>query len=376
MALDADRYRLTEDEHQAIFERRIKPELFADAKPVDRPVAVIFGGQPGAGKSAAVDDAVRSMGSRGGSVQVIGDDLRPFHPKYAALIQSDDKTAAFYTDKDSGRWVEKSIAYAKEHRLNLVIEGTMRNPAVVANTMLDLRKAGYEIDARALAVNERLSWQGVLQRYEAQKQDRGAGRMTAPHSHRDAYNGMPETLERIERERLADRVTIFRRGGQAIYSNELQDGQWKQEPQARQVLDAERARPLTLQERQAYAVGYDKLAEQMTKPGRNASPDELAHVHELRTQAHRELAGEVFRRSEPAQAIKTHPQLAGAYGVLAAMEKKTDVDGLTPQQKAVVIGAVREQIANSIERGHEPSLNIKAEVRKDATRDADMDRGR
>jgi len=47
MALDADQYRLTETEHQAIFDKRIKPQLFADAKPSDRPVAVIFGGQPG-----------------------------------------------------------------------------------------------------------------------------------------------------------------------------------------------------------------------------------------------------------------------------------------------------------------------------------------
>lgn len=371
MALDADRHRLTEDEHQAIFERRIKPELFSGAKPSDRPVAVIFGGQPGAGKSAAVEDAVQAMASRGGAVQVIGDDLRPFHPRYAALMASDDKTAAFYTDKDSGRWVEKSIAHAKEHRLNLIIEGTMRSPAVVAETMHGLRQAGYEIDARALAVTERLSWQGVMQRYEAQKQDRGSGRMTAPHSHRDAYNGMPETLGRIERERLADRVTVYRRGGQAIYSNELQEGQWKYEPQARKVLEAERARPLTLQERQAYAEGFDRLAEQITKPGRNASADELRQIHELRIQARRELAGEVFRQSTPDQAVKTHPELAGAYGVLAAVERKVDADGLQGSQRSMVIARAREQIASGIERGQEPSMSIKAERRQERSHDAE-----
>jgi len=40
--------------------------------------------------------------------------------------------------------------------------------------MQSLRAAGYEIDARALAVHEKLSWQVVLQRYEAQKADRGS----------------------------------------------------------------------------------------------------------------------------------------------------------------------------------------------------------
>jgi hypothetical protein len=45
----------------------------------------------------------------------------------------------------------------------------MRDADKVAQTMQSLRSAGYEVDARALAVNERLSWQGVLQHYEAQK---------------------------------------------------------------------------------------------------------------------------------------------------------------------------------------------------------------
>jgi hypothetical protein len=56
--VDADKYRLSEADHQAIFDLDIKPDLFAGAKPSNQPVAVIFGGQPGSGKSAAVDAAV------------------------------------------------------------------------------------------------------------------------------------------------------------------------------------------------------------------------------------------------------------------------------------------------------------------------------
>src|SRR4051812_2053149 len=107
MALDADRYRLTEAEHQAIFDKRIKPQLFADAKPQAKPVGVVFGGQPGAGKSAAVDDALRELKDRGGAAQIIGDDMRGYHPRYARLMERDDKTAAYFTDRDTGRWVEK-----------------------------------------------------------------------------------------------------------------------------------------------------------------------------------------------------------------------------------------------------------------------------
>lgn len=223
-ALNPEQHSLTEAEHQRIFERRIVPALFSDAQATDRPVAVIFGGQPGAGKSASVEAAGRELQGRGGVAQIIGDDLRDYHPRYTELTARDDKTAAFYTDRDSGRWVEKAIQYAKEQRVNLVIEGTMRDGSKVAETMTSLRAAGYEIEARALVVNERLSWQGVLQRYEEQRADRASGRMTAPHSHRDAYEGMPVTLERIEREQLADRVALYRRGGQVTYRNGLVDG--------------------------------------------------------------------------------------------------------------------------------------------------------
>jgi len=76
MASGADRYRLTDAEHQAIFDKRIRPHLFADSKPQAMPVGIVFGGQPGAGKSAAVDDALSELESRGSAVAIIGDDLR------------------------------------------------------------------------------------------------------------------------------------------------------------------------------------------------------------------------------------------------------------------------------------------------------------
>jgi hypothetical protein len=155
VALDSAAFRLSDSENQRIFDARIKPRLFAGVQPALRPAAVIFGGQPGSGKSAALDLAADDLAQRGGAVQIIGDDLRVFHPDNARLMREDDKTAALYTGPDSGRWVEKGIAHAKEQRFNIIIEGTMRDSNVVAATMIGLRDAGYEIDARALAVHFR-----------------------------------------------------------------------------------------------------------------------------------------------------------------------------------------------------------------------------
>ena len=371
MALNPDQYRLTEAEHQTTFDNDIKPDLFAGAKPTSQPVAVIFGGQPGAGKSAAVDAAMRELEPRGGAVQIIGDDLRGYHPQYDRLMNRDDKTAAFYTDRDTGLWVEKAIAEAKRQRVNIVIEGTMRDGNKVAETMKSLRTAGYEIEARALAVNERLSQQGIIQRYENQKADRGTGRMTTPQAHQAAYDGMPATVERIERDKLADRVTLFRRGAEAIYTNELNGGEWVKEPQARAALEAERSRPMTLQERRSYAKGFDKLAELLARPERQASAEEVKNVDDLQRRAKRELAAEVFRQEPPAQAVQQHPELAPAYGYLRAREAKAEVDGLTEQQRAVVMARVRDKVAECIERGDIPGVQIREtrEIKADRLRE-------
>ena len=371
MALDPDKHRLSEAKHQAVFETLIVPELFAKAVAQSSPVAIVFGGQPGAGKSVAVDRAVLELRQRGGSAEIIGDDLRPFHPKFKQLMQQDDKTAAFYTDRDTGRWVEKAIDYAAKHRFNVVIEGTMRNPDAVAKTLSSFRAAGYETDARALAVNERLSWQGVMQRYEAQKADRGNARMTAPHSHADAYAGVPVTLERIERDRLADRVSLYRRSGAVIYSNELVNGQWKAPAQARQALEAERARPFSLAERTAYAQGFDKLAELVARPARGALPQEVQAIETLRRQAGRELLAEVLRQSPAVQGIKSHPELAPAYAALAELGRRADARGLTPDQRQVLVSRAREELAKDIEQGRQPEVRRRVDPSRGPADDLD-----
>ncbi len=353
--MNPEKYRLTETEHQAIFERDIKPYLFTKAQSVGDPVAVIFGGQPGAGKSAAVAQAKDELEQRGGVVEIIGDDLRGFHPHNDRLMREDDKTAAFYTDRDTGKWVEKAIEEAKTRRVNVVIEGTMRSGDVVASTTNSLRAVGYEIDVRVLAVNSRFSEQGILQRYEYQKADRGAGRMTTPEAHKAAFDGLPPTLERIEREKLADRVTLYGRGAFELYSNRLRDGQWQHEAKAPEALEFERARPMDLQERRAYAKGFDDLAVMLAAPGRGASSDEIQKNESNRKEARAMVAAEAFRMEPREQATKTYPELSPAYEQLAKIRIKVEKDGLPKEERAIVLARVHENIATQIEKIREPA---------------------
>jgi hypothetical protein len=211
--------------------------------------------------------ADREFAGSGGMIKIIGDDLRAFLPHYKSLQRADDKTAAFYTDRDSGRLVEKAIAEAAQRRVNVLVEGTMRNPETVAATLQQFRDAGFRTDARALAVSPEISSLGVLQRYAAQKESRGIGRMTTTEAHQNALRGMLDTLDRIQDGRLADKLTIYRRGGEVIHSFDLTGPARAGEPRARELVERERSRRLSQQEAQYKQREIERLTPILQKHG-------------------------------------------------------------------------------------------------------------
>lgn len=58
-------------------------------------------------------------------------------------------------------------------------------------------------------------------------------------------------------------------------------------------------------------------------------------------------------------AVKKHPELAGAYAAVAAVDKKASADGFNEQQRAVIEARVRENISGSIGNGKVPEVSIK-----------------
>lgn len=85
---------------------------------------------------------------------------------------------------------------------------------------------------------------------------------------------------------------------------------------------------------------------------------------------------EAFANESPVEAVKKHPELAGAAAAVAVMDKKAEADGLTPAQRAVVTARVRQNVVNSIERGDIPEVMVKeeVEVRRDAREEKEYSR--
>jgi len=284
MVNDPDRYCLTPDQHENIFREEIIPDLTIGLKAVENPKAIMLGGQPGAGKSALQSMAELKLANEGGVLAIIGDDLRDYHPLYRELFKKDDKTAAFYTDRDSGQWVGKFIKYAKEKHYNLIIEGTMRRFDVVRDTMAFLRKAGYYIDTRVIAVTRLISLLGIYKRYEQMVEDNGYGRFTIPEAHDAGYYGMPKTIEQVEQLKLADRVAVYTRGSNTpIYENLLENGKWSVYPSVQVVIENERSRVWSEEEKRLFAQGCDQVIQKMKN--RNAAPKDFVLVQQYRDEA-------------------------------------------------------------------------------------------
>ena len=375
---DLQDHKLTEKENERIFNEDVKPYLMAisgkELKPSAEPVMVIVGGQPGAGKSRSIDSVRMDLDRQGGALEIAADDLRKFHPKNDELMQKDDRTAANYTHADATIWAEKAERFARQERYNVLLEGTLKTPENAANKLAEYKKAGYFVEVRVIAVREETSWQGVVERYEQQKAHAGAGRMTPKEVHDTATSGVLASVEKIESEKLADRVRVDRRGAEEIYSNSLVGPEttkdWSKPPAARQAIEDERSRPLTLAESRDRMISLDTVEALQARPGRNASDVEVLVVATLRAAALKEHeqvitrdqnlnAAEIFRQQNKTVGVEMNPKLLGAYSQLDNVEHQAKTHGINRDQIPLVQNILREKIASQIEKGNYPQAAVR-----------------
>jgi hypothetical protein len=244
-----------------IYRARVRDVIFEGATSTSRPRAVLVGAQPGAGKTAATQTAMRMLRSTGQSAVLInGDELRPFHPLYEALIKADQATAAERTGADVGLWVKRAILEAAEMRCHTVVETTMRQPAVVARTVQLFKGSGFEVDMRVVVVHPEVSRQSIYTRFRDALEVPGSlPRFTLPRYHDDAYAAMPATLEATSD--LVDRVQLVDRQGQLRYDSHGAS------VSPREALANARLQPLPTEQALTLAEDWHRLARTLNRDG-------------------------------------------------------------------------------------------------------------
>lgn len=215
-------YKLTQEEHDELYEI-IKRTITASAYPTSSPIAVIVGAQTGAGKTGILAYS-QKMFKNNNVVIINSDEIKPFHPKSEEIAKKYPELYTKITDQESNTWTSRLFEEARKEGYNLIFEGTMKNNRIADESITDLKKLGYTVVVRGLAVCDLESRLSIYERYIAQVKNKGWGRLVVPEHHNQTYIGMPKTIKYIEDNNYFDVIEIFRRGEnpdtpQIIYSN-------------------------------------------------------------------------------------------------------------------------------------------------------------
>jgi hypothetical protein len=188
-----------------IFEKK-KGELLCNCKPSPHPVAILLGGQPASGKSRLTTVAEKAHENHS-FLKVNGDEYRIYHPEHDLLI----KDVSAYSEKTqpfSNVFTEKLIEEAIENKLNIIVEGTMRNPAVPQKTAAMFRDAGFRVEAYVIAAPSLFTETGIYIRYLRELQLQGFGRLSDIDSHNRAVTGLLQSVDSLYRHRSIDKLSI------------------------------------------------------------------------------------------------------------------------------------------------------------------------
>lgn len=184
---------------ELIFERN-KGLLLKHYKPQDKPTAFLLGGQPASGKSSLQSDP---------SVLGINGDLyRVFHPDFARLLL-DPQTYSQETQIFSNVFTERMIEEVSERRLNVSIEGTMRNKKVPENTAEYFHKKGYRVVVRCIAAPGLFTGINVYYRYAEEIAVNGYGRLADMDVHDEAVAELPHTIDHLYDNKFVDEIQVY-----------------------------------------------------------------------------------------------------------------------------------------------------------------------
>ena len=240
---------LSHEEHRRIFET-LKRQHISGRKPSKNPRAVILCGQPGSGRSSQIPTI-----------------MQEFPDSRAVLI--DESQTQGYT--------KNLLDEAVQGKLNVIIKATLPSTEMLKG----LRESGYSTSIYVVSAHERESLLSLYEKYEGQMSERGIGERPKIAEHDEIYHGLPETLQSIEDDKLADEVVISNRRGEIPYSNELKNNEWTAEAKSSRVLEENRNRAWTPEEIAKYQEDWQKVIRSMY--ARGASQKEIDEAEQVRS---------------------------------------------------------------------------------------------
>jgi len=202
-------YKLSEKTHNNIY-RRIRRNVFANAKPVENPTAIIVGAPSGSGKGSVIGYSKR-MFDNDNIVIITTDEYKHFHPQVDKIATRYPEQFIHIVEQESALWTNKILTEAINNKYNFIFECTLKNDRILER-IKELKENGFKIIVRGLAVPYLEALLTVHERYILQLKVKKWGRLVTIKNFNEAYENMPITMEKIENSNLCDEIEVYTRG--------------------------------------------------------------------------------------------------------------------------------------------------------------------
>ena len=184
--------------------------LQQDKQPSKNPIAVVVGGQPGAGKTALIN-FTKQLSSQRDFIIIDNDFFRNFHPQADEIKANYPNFFREITDQLGMEITSNVINYFAQNGFNIILHQTLKNGRVGDDAITNLRELGYTVGVRAFAVPFYESSMSQIERYLGQAQTLGYCRYATQEGHTTAYLGLPSTVDYLEQNGLYDFIQIYKR---------------------------------------------------------------------------------------------------------------------------------------------------------------------
>lgn len=217
-----EKYKLSDEQISNITQVIINT-LTHNKLPSKNPLAIVVGGQPGAGKTALIN-YTKQISNERDFIVIDNDFFRSFHPKAEEIKQFFPEFFTQATDQLGMGITSSIINYFVENNYDLIFHQTLKNQRIGDDAISKFKDFGYTVGVRVFAVPFYESSMSQIERYLGQAEKLGYCRYATAEGHTTAYLGLPNTVEYLENNSLYDFIEVFKRSSNiakpiTVYTN-------------------------------------------------------------------------------------------------------------------------------------------------------------
>ena len=205
---------LSEEEFKKAYQI-LKEKLTKNKHPVNSPIAITLGGQPGAGKSNLYDIARKRFLNN--IVELDCDAFRIYHPYYKQIKEIFGKDDAVKTNPFVFKVVDLLIEELSNDKYNLIIESSLNSPNSALDNGKNLPPKGYQVELQIMATPKQISWQGTIDRYNKELKKGGNPRAVSKEFHDKVVDNICSSLDIVKKSGLMSNILIYDRNKNCLY---------------------------------------------------------------------------------------------------------------------------------------------------------------